>query len=344
MGRFDAAFAGRLASHHYRIRTVLALALACPLAVGLLIIPSSAQGSPVVGPRHSAALQPHHAPATDVPWSTVKWAGYSVELPRTFARRSPTNCETDSGSFVIVGTYTALRGCTGLDARNGVTVLLGQGGPAYPPVPDVFGGDISVHGVQVQELIGTDAVPGRVATPTSSFLLALLPGMGIWAYMAAPGSVPANALKEPFDILATLRRSAGSPPAVPAPVSISSFVGSWSAHDASLKITSASNGELSTRGGCLCVDYDTLAFSLLSDHLDAVVTKVRAIGAGGHPMPDPHPDEIVGQRLFFEFVEPHLLMQVTVPNEPRDWSVSFGNPPYWCGAGLAARFGFACGL
>jgi hypothetical protein len=232
----------------------------------------------------------------------------------------------------------------GLDVRNGVAVLLGQGGPALPPVPDLFGGEISVHGVKIQELLGTDAVPGKIAAPTSSFLLALLPGMDIWAYMTAPGSVPANALKEPFDILATLERIAVSPPVVPGPVPVSDFMGNWYAHDASLKIISVSTGKLSTRGGCLCVDYDTLAFSFLNGRLEAVVTKVRAIGAGGKPMPDPHPDEVVGQKLFFEFVEPHLLMQVMVPNEPQDRSVSFGNPPYWCGAGLAARFEFACGL
>jgi hypothetical protein len=264
-------------------------------------------------------------------------------VPRAYARRPPENCETYSGSFVIVGSYTALRGCTGLDARHGVTVLLGQGGPAFPPAPDLFGGDASVHGVHVQELVGTDASPGPGLTFVSSYLLALLPGMNVWAYMAGPGAVPAKALKVPFRILATLRRTAATLPPASSTVPSSSFVGTWHVHDALLKITSPARGVFSAMGGCLCEEYDTLALSLKGDRLDVVVTRVRAIGAGGKPVPDPHPDEVVGQRSFFEFVEPHLLLQVMVPNEPRDLLVSFGNP-YWCGAGLAERFGFACGL
>jgi hypothetical protein len=41
-------------------------------------------------------------------------------------------------------------------------------------------------------------------------------------------------------------------------------------------------------------------------------------------------------------MEPHLMVEATVPNEPGDLSESFGNP-YWCGKGLAVQFEQACG-
>jgi hypothetical protein len=228
----------------------------------------------------------------------------------------------------------------GLGPLSGITGLLGHGGPAFSPVPDLFNGDSSFHGVDVQELIGTDAGPG--ITFNTSYLLALLPGLSTWLYMAAPGAVRAKALAEPFRILATLRRTATSPPPASTRVPSGSFVGTWHVHDALLTVTSATHGVISAEGGCLCEEDDTLALSLKGAQLDAVVTHVRATGAGGKPVPDVHPNEVVGQKSFFEFVEPHLLLQVTVPNEPGDLFVSFGNP-YWCGTGLAGRFAFACG-
>jgi hypothetical protein len=75
--------------------------------------------------------------------------------------------------------------------------------------------------------------------------------------------------------------------------------------------------------------------------MDATVTALRAIGVGGKRVPDPHPDEVVGQKSFFEFIEPHLILQVTIPNEPDDLSQSFGNS-YWCGHGLASQYVPAC--
>jgi hypothetical protein len=228
----------------------------------------------------------------------------------------------------------------GMGPLSGTTVLLGHGGPAFAPVPTVFAGDATFHGVKVEQLVGTDATPGT--NFGTSYLLALLPGRATWLYMAAPGSVPARALAGARGILSTLRVAPGPPRPLPrAPAG--DFVGSWEVHDALLTVTSLSHGVIAAQGDCQCTERDTLLLSLAAGgRLDATVTSVRAVGAGGKPVADPHPNEAVGQRSVFEFVEPHLLLQATVADEPGDLSQSFGNP-YWCGPGLAARFSQACG-
>lgn len=317
------------------------LSSACALMAGLLLMVCVAQGAPGMGLAHRTTVMANDGSRAHTPWSTVEWAGYSIALPGTFRRYSPTNCVADRGPFVIVGTYTALFGCMSMAKPTGVEVLLGYDGPPIPLDPDLFGGEVSVHGVEVQELIGAEAEPAVYA---QSYLLALLPGMNVWAAMSVPGSDLAKALKEPLQILGTLRRTAGSPPAVARKVPLSSFVGNWHLHGAFLKITSTHNGQIWGRGGCTCLEFDTLALKPQDNQLEAVVTRVRAVGPTGRTVPEPYQNQVVGQRSFFEFVEPHLLLQVLVPNKPRDLSLSVGTPSYWCGTGLAARFENACGL
>ncbi len=147
--------------------------------------PRTASG-PASGPVHGLGQM-------GVAITTVTWAGYSIALPEAFAQRSAKNCFTDKGSFVIVGSYRALGGCMSLGPLSGTTVLLGQGGPVFSPIPAVFAGDQSFHGVKVQELVGTDAFGGT--SFDTSYLLALLPGRDTWIYVGAPGAVPSRPLR-----------------------------------------------------------------------------------------------------------------------------------------------------
>jgi len=229
-----------------------------------------------------------------------------------------------------------------LGPLSGTTVLVGEGGPAFSPIPSVFAGNQSFRGVKVQELVGTDALSGT--TFDASYLLALLPGRATWIYIGAPGAVPSRALTVAQQIVATVRAVRPSPAGGSARSPSGSFIGSWHVHDAELTVTSLRRGVISGRGDCSCEELDTLSLSPSADGtaLDATVTAVRAIGAGGKRVADPHPNEVVGQKSFFEFIEPHLMLQVTVPNEPGDLSVSFGNP-FWCGSGLAMQYTPACG-
>ena len=227
----------------------------------------------------------------------------------------------------------------GMGALTGTTVLLGQGGPPLSPIPTIFAADEMVHGVSVQELDGTDATPGT--NFDASFLVALLPGRAAWLYMAAPGHLPSQALTGARRILATVR-SVRAPSSPAAPPLAGGFIGAWEVHDAELIITSLTHGVISAQGDCQCTENDTLSLSRHGSQLDATVTQVRATGAGGKTVPDPHPNEVVGQESFFELHRAHLLLEATVANEPGDLSESFGNP-YWCGKGLAARFDQACG-
>lgn len=313
------------------------------LVATLLVFASTAAvASPVPFERAPGSYQV--AEPTDVggALTTITWAGYSVQVPRSFRQRSVTNCYDDKGSFVIVGSYQSLEGCMGLFGLTGTTVLLGYGGPALPPIPTVFAGDGSYHGVKVQLLTGGEELrPG--APFRTSYLLALLPGGAAWIYMGSPGGVLSKALTEPWHILATLR-AAGTVPS--SRLLLGSFIGVWHVHDGLLRITSLKSGVLSAQGNCLCEEYDTLRLSPSATGavMGATVMAVQAVGAGGKHVPEPRPNYVVGQRSFFEFAEPHLMLQVVLPNEPGDMlSSSFGNP-YWCGMGLASRFGNACGL
>jgi hypothetical protein len=124
-----------------------------------------------------------------------------------------------------------------------------------------------------------------------------------------------------------------------------SFVGIWEVHDAMLGITSDKTGVLTAAGNCRCLVTHRLALSLTAGgaQMNAVVTAVRATDrTTGKVVPDPQPNETRGQRSFFEFMEPHLMLQVSVPNEPADAEEPFGNA-YWCGRGLATEYHYACG-
>ncbi len=311
---------------------VAALVVAASVVTGGMLGSGGAmaQASPPPGPGARPAL------AATI---TVTWAGYSVQVPRAYWLRSAKSCEQDKGSFVVVGSFQALSGCMGLGPLSGTTVLLGQGGPPFSPIPVLFATDEMVHGVSVQELDGTDATAGT--NFDTSFVVALLPGRATWLYLAAPGHLPASALAGARRILATLRRAPGGRPPTSVPPA-GGFIGTWEVHDAELAITSLKHGVISAQGDCQCTEADTLSLAQNGTELDATVTQVRAVGAGGKAVPDPHPNEVVGQKSFFEFMAPHLMLQATVPNEPGDLSVSFGNP-YWCGKGLASQFGPACG-
>jgi hypothetical protein len=315
------------------------------LVVALLLLTGpAAVASPVPLENGRGAYQVAHLNDEGALVTTIAWAGYSVEVPRAFRQRSVTNCYNDKGSLVIVGSYQDLQECMGLFGMTGTTVLLGYGGPPLPPIPTVFSGDVSYHGVEVQLLTGGEELRPGVPFSTS-YLLALLPGRATWLYMGSPGGVLSKALTEARRILATLRMAGpGKAPTSRPP--LGSFVGTWGVHDAQLRITSLRSGVLFAQGDCLCEEYDTLTLSpsATGTELNATVGAVRAIGAGGKRVPDPHPNYVVGQRSFFEFAEPHLMLQLVVPNEPGDMlSSSFGNP-YWCGIGLASRFENACGL
>jgi len=224
----------------------------------------------------------------------------------------------------------------------GTTVLLGHGGPPLSPIPTDFAGNESFHGIKVQELVGTDAFGGT--TFDASYLLALLPGRATWIYIGEPGAVPSQDLTVARQILSTVRAAHGSPGRASVTPPGGSFTGSWEVHDAELTISSLRRGVISGMGDCSCEEFDTLSLSPSVDGtaLDATVTAVRAIDVRGKRVADPHPDEVVGQKSFFEFMEPHLMLQVIVPNEPGDLSQSFGNP-FWCGHGLAMQYGPVCG-
>ncbi len=325
------------------VKRLRQLSAALVVAAGALAPVAGAAGAPPPRTASGPASGPVHGLGQmGVAITTVTWAGYSIALPEAFAQRSAKNCFTDKGSFVIVGSYRALGGCMSLGPLSGTTVLLGQGGPVFSPIPAVFAGDQSFHGVKVQELVGTDAFGGT--SFDTSYLLALLPGRDTWIYVGAPGAVPSRALTVARQIVATVRAVRPSGPGGLARSPRGSFIGSWHVHDAELTITSLRQGVISGRGDCSCEEVDTLSLSPSADGsaVNATVTAVGAIGVGGKRVADPHPNEVVGQKLFFEFIEPHLMLQVTVPNEPGDLSVSFGNP-FWCGHGLAMLYTPVCG-
>lgn len=321
-----------------RYRQIAALVVAAGLLVPVAGA-AEASASPLGRPASGTTSGDVYGPGQmGLVMRTVTWGGYSVVLPGDFAQHSPKNCFTDRGSFVIVGSYETLGQCMSPGPLSGTTVLLGQGGPPVSPIPTVFAGNESFHGVEVQELVGTDSFAG--STFDSSYLLALLPDRTTWVYMGAPGAAPSKDLTVARQILATIRAtrtSLGRPPE-------GSFIGAWEVHDAELSITSVRRGAISGRGDCVCEEIDTLSLSQAGDGtaLDATVAAVRAVGTGGKSVAEPHPNEVVGQKSFFEFMEPHLMLQVTVPNEPGDLSQSFGNP-FWCGQGLAAQYRPVCG-
>jgi hypothetical protein len=197
----------------------------------------------------------------------------------------------------------------------------------------------TIHGVAVQLLIGSEKAFG------ANYLLAILPGRTTWILMAAPGASQHTALAQAYRILSTLQNAPGASARPPSSPIREAFVGQWEVHDALLDITSGTTGVITAEGSCLCEERDYLALSMSSNgaQMNAVVTKVIATGVKGRVVADPDPNEAPGQKLFFQFMEPHLMLEVTIPNERRDFGESFGNP-YWCGKGLARYFSNACGL
>ena len=235
-------------------------------------------------------------------------------------------------------------------------VLFGSGGPPFSPIPVYLDGEETVHGIAVQSLIGVESDLG--GSPPANFLLALFPGRTTWLLMAAPGPSPQVALAQVRQILSTVHRIPGRPSKPAFGSSDETWIGRWGVHGAALVITSDTSGVISARGSstCSCLEQDALTLSLTADgsKMMAVVTEVTGFNpVTGSIVPlstNLGTNATVGQRSFFEFMEPHLVIQVmllppggVVPNQS-----SFGNP-YWCGQGLDGRstldekFTQACG-
>jgi hypothetical protein len=92
------------------------------------------------------------------------------------------------------------------------------------------------------------------------------------------------------------------------------------------------------------LETDHLALSLSADgsQMAAVLTKTTTVNEQtGKPVPNPNHARL-GQKSFFEFMEPHLMLDIALPTSPPAPADSLGNP-YWCGKGLAQQFGRACG-
>jgi hypothetical protein len=315
-----------------RLRIVaVAISAVLAVAIGGPWLPSAANA----GPRHNTAGGTRQVSA----------GGYAIEVPSSWkvvaikAVSSIDGCSSIKGPTVFVGSFTDLDGCVPFTLTQNV-VLFGSGGPPFSPIPDIYDGDQTFHGVTLQVLTGAETLEH------ASYLLALFPGRTTWLLMAAPGSSPGTALEQARQVLSTVRPAGGPSTTRPVPPIHESFVGSWQVHDALLDISSDTAGHLGYQADLQCAcsetDYLLLSLSAHGSQLNAVVTGTATVNEKtDKAVPNPEHTK-VGTRFFFEFMEPHLMLRVALPTEPPDLAESFGNP-YWCGAKLAPQFSPACG-
>jgi hypothetical protein len=149
--------------------TVVAAAMCMTLAVAIggPGLPSAANGSP--GTTTAAATT-----------RELSTGGYAIAVPSGFkvvairSANSINGCFSIKSPVVFVGSFIDLDGCAPLSPTH-TFVLFGSGGPPMSPIPDIYDGEQTFHGVTVQVLIGADPLE------KASYLLALFPG-------ARPGS------------------------------------------------------------------------------------------------------------------------------------------------------------
>jgi hypothetical protein len=291
---------------------------------------------------------------------TLSAVGYSMQVPVGVPIRSTKSCGVLHGSAAIAGTYQQLFQCK-LGVSDGTVILFGKGGPPFPPIPTTFVGEQRFHGVLVQLLLGIEPAIGQ--TPAISHLLALLPGLTTWIEVSAPGD-SAQVLGEETQIVGSVRRTTGAGSGSSVDLTHQRFVGKWHVHDAQLDITSIRSAVISSRSPfnsatCTCEELDTLALTRSANvsRVQAVVSKVTQVDpVTGRAVPLPAnttANAMIGQRSFFEFIEPHLMVQIyiqTTANPPSAGSSGAGSPgvdsygnAYWCGPGLRQQLINACG-
>jgi len=191
---------------------------------------------------------------------------------------------------------------------------------------------------------------------TSRIALAVFPTRSLWLEVVMPGTGSLGPVVDRVTgLLHTLRPAINlgreeSPHRI---AGAGSFVGHWFVHDSQLDIASETSAIISSSSPCVgsssdaCVERDHLTLSSGSnaEEMRAVVTGVTVQDLTTNQSYSVGSGQVlaVGDRLQFEFVEPHLLMSTLISAVSPTSQQAFGDP-YWCGTGLAPKwFGLMCG-
>jgi hypothetical protein len=311
------------------------------LSALLAVVATACTGSSESSSSRSASPTPSFALSTP-----VSAAGLTIDVPANWRRLDAKSCLDTKGPAIIVGAFSELNGCP--ITTTATIAVLGFGGPPFPPIPTAHERDLTVHGIAVQVLTGSDPILHQ------SELLALFPDAHAWLHVVAPGANERVSLADASRLVQTVRTTFGVPALKPRLIR-ESFIGRWYVHGAGLDIRSNRLGILTDGHGCKndCEESYYLALSpSRAGRMTAIVKRITySDPVSGRPVESPNTSTTprvgdvyrVGDAFSLQFVEPQLMLSVTIRASLAATKDSDIGNPYWCGPHLAAKFGAACG-